>query len=104
MNRALCFSRQAEKQLAALERHSRQGLFQQVKKTLGYLESNPKHPSLRTHEFTSLKGEQEEKIFEAYVQNKTPAAYRIFWHYGPDLIIKGTRRAVITIVAITAHP
>ena len=27
-----------------------------------------------------------EKVFEAYGQNNTFGAYRVFWHYGPDEI------------------
>jgi hypothetical protein len=46
--------------------------------------------------FTSLSGPKGEDIFEAYAQNKTPGAYRIFWFYGPE-------KKQITIVAITAH-
>jgi hypothetical protein len=42
-------------------------------------------------------GENGEEIFEAYAENQTAAAYRVFWHYGPG-------KDVITIVAITAHP
>jgi hypothetical protein len=38
-----------------------------------------------------------EDIFEAYAENNTPGAYRIFWVYGLG-------KDVITIVAITAHP
>ena len=68
-----------------------------VKKSLGYLETNPKHPSLNTHEYTSLTKQYGIKIFEAYAENKTPQAYRIFWHYGPD-------KSEITIIAITPHP
>jgi hypothetical protein len=68
-----------------------------VRKALGYLETNPKHPSLNTHKFSSLIGPAGEEIFEAYAENKTPAAYRIFWYYGPD-------KRQITILAITPHP
>jgi hypothetical protein len=71
--------------------------FKAVRKALGYLETNPKHPSLNTHKFTSLTGAQGEEVFEAYAENKTPVAYRIFWHYGPD-------KKQITIIAITPHP
>ena len=67
-----------------------------IDKTLNLL-SNPKHPSLQTHEFTSLKGPNGEKVFEAYAQQNTPAAYRVFWHYGPG-------RHEITAIAFTAHP
>jgi hypothetical protein len=68
-----------------------------VKKTIQFLSQNPRHPGLQTHEFTSLKGPKGEKVFEAYAEQSTPAAYRIFWHYGP-----GNKE--ITIIAITPHP
>ncbi len=66
-----------------------------VKKAIHFLSENPRHKSLRTHEFTSLTGPQGEKIFEAYAEQSTPAAYRIFWHYGPN-------KNQITIIAITS--
>jgi hypothetical protein len=105
MVRKIKFTQAADAQYAALERSpSSAGLFQQVRKAIGYLEIDPLHPGLRTHEFTSLSGANGEKIFEAYAQNNTPGAYRIFWHYGPDET-KGKRRIpVITIIAITQHP
>lgn len=58
---------------------------------------NPRHPSLQTHEFESLSQAWGQKVFEAYAEHGTLAAYRIFWHYGP-----GKRE--ITIVAFTRHP
>jgi hypothetical protein len=78
---------------------SRRGLFKQVAKTIRLLLSNPRHPSLRTHEFHSLPHpfDSSAKVFEAYAQHRTPGAYRVFWCYGP-----GTRE--ITIIAITPHP
>lgn len=71
--------------------------YKAVKKTIQFLSQNPRHPGLNTHEFTSLKGPGGEKIFEAYAEQSTPAAYRIFWYYGPE-------SKQITIVAITPHP
>lgn len=71
--------------------------YKAVKKALLFLSQNPRHPGLKTHEFTSLKGPNREKVFEAYAEQSTPAAYRIFWYYGP-----GSKQ--ITIVAITPHP
>lgn len=68
-----------------------------VKKTLKFLGENPHHHSLQTHPFLSLEGPNGEKVFEAYAQQKTPAAYRVFWYYG-------TERGTIIIFAITAHP
>jgi hypothetical protein len=101
----LRFNPTAGKQLTALETTpSKAAILAQVRKALGYLELDPHHPSLHTHEFLSLSGVHGEKIFEAYAQNNTPGAYRIFWHYGPDEIMGKKRTPVITIVAITPHP
>ncbi len=88
--------------------HQRAGLgageLAQVNKALGFLQTNPRHPSLNTHKFTSLCTKAYD-VFEAYAQNSTPGALRIFWRYGPDeLDVKKKRVAVITILAITPHP
>jgi hypothetical protein len=71
--------------------------YKAVKKTLKLLARDPRYPSLQTHEFASLRGPNGEKVFEAYAEQRTPAAYRVFWYYGPS---KGR----ITIFAITSHP
>ena len=68
-----------------------------VKKAIRFLSENPRHKSLKTHEFTSLTGPKGEKIFEAYAEQSTPAAYRVFWYYRPG-------RNQMTILAITPHP
>lgn len=76
-----------------------EGLFKQVHKCASLLAENPRHPGLHTHEFRSLLHPffSGEKVFDAYAQNRTPGAYRIFWCYGPTA-------AEITILAITPHP
>lgn len=76
-----------------------EGLFKQVAKTIKLLKENPRHPSLNTHEYSAIPNpfDKNAKVFEAYVQNKTPGAYRVFWCYGPD-------KKDITIIAITPHP
>lgn len=61
------------------------------------LQTNPKHPSLNTHIYESIRCFQGEKLFEAYVENNTPGAYRIFFHYGPG-------KKIITIYSIQPHP
>lgn len=68
-----------------------------ILKTLGLMEVNLRHPSLKTHKFSSLEGPNGEEVFEAYVENKVPAAFRVFWFYGPN-------SEEITVVAITPHP
>ncbi len=75
------------------------GLFKQVNKTLKQLQENPRHPGLQTHPYYSLPHpyKKGEKVFEAYAQNETPGAYRVFWCYGPKV-------RDITVIAITPHP
>ncbi|MCE5268711.1 MAG: hypothetical protein LLG00_12585 [Planctomycetaceae bacterium] len=76
-----------------------EGLFKQVHKTLQLLKANPRHPGLQTHEYHSLEHpyDPQGKVFEAYAQQRTPGAYRVFWCYGPE-------RGDVTIIAITPHP
>jgi hypothetical protein len=76
-----------------------QGLFKQVAKTISLLKRNPRHPSLQCHEYSGLPNpyDQREKVWEAYAQNKTPGAYRVFWCYGPG-------KGYLTVIAITPHP
>ena len=96
----LKFTENAKAQLKAIEGSpSDAGLCKQVKKSLGYLQTNPKHPSLNTHPYDFIEHpfNPKEKVFEAYAQNNTPSAYRIFWCYGPD-------KKQITIIAMTPHP
>lgn len=105
MQRRIKFTPTADAQLTALEDSPADAaLLGQVRKALGYLEIDPRHPGLHTHEFSSITGVDGEKVFEAYAQNNTPGAYRIFWHYGPDEIKGKKRIPIITIVAITSHP
>ncbi len=76
-----------------------EGLFGQVHKCVSLLAENLRHPGLHTHEYLSLVHpfDPQAKVFEAYVQNRTPEAYRVFWCYGPET-------AQITVIAITPHP
>jgi len=105
MKRKIKFTPTADGQLTAIENTpSKAALLGQVRKAIGHLEIDPHHPGLQTHEFGSLIGVNGEKVFEAYAQNNTPGAYRIFGHYGPDEIKGKMRTPVITIVAITPHP
>ena len=88
----------AELSLIKLKKNnSQKAVYKAVSKTIRLLSENPRHPGLKTHKYSSLKGANEEEVFEAYAQNKTPGAFRVFWFYGPG-------KKVITIIAITAHP
>lgn len=68
-----------------------------VRRALGRLQVDPRYPSLQSHKYTSMKGVNGEDVWDSYVENKTPSAWRIFWHYGP-----GANE--ITVVSITSHP
>jgi hypothetical protein len=94
--RASCENRQKNNKAKASKA---EGLFKQVEKCVRFLLTNRKHPGLNTHEYDSIPHpwDAREKVFEAYAQNKTPGAYRVFWCYGPD-------KQELTLIAITPHP
>jgi hypothetical protein len=96
MNFQLRFVPSAVTAMEALQREN-PSKYRKVLKTLGLMETNLRHPSLNTHKYTAIQGCNGEEVFESYVENKTPGAFRVFWHYGPN-------RQEITIVAITPHP
>ena len=76
-----------------------EGLFKQLVRCVELLQSNPRHPGLETHKYDSIENpyDPRTKDFEAYVQNRKPGAYRIFWCYGP-------KKNEITIIANMPHP
>lgn len=94
----LIFTEKADSQLDSLE-HSKDKkiVLKAVRKTLALMETDLRHPSLCTHTYSDLEGANGEKVFESYAQNRTPSAYRVFWHYGPQ-------KSQITVVAIVPHP
>ncbi|MCC7345025.1 MAG: hypothetical protein IT573_08805 [Deltaproteobacteria bacterium] len=98
MNFSLRFTDEAKNNLEELKKNpGEEKILKAVFKTLGLMETNLRHPGLHTHKYQSVSGPNGEEIFEAYVQNRTPGAYRIFWYYGPE-------KNQISIVAITPHP
>ncbi len=94
----LIFTEKADEHYDAIENDpGKQRVFKDLRKALGYMETNLRHPSLNTHKYSALKGPGNEEIFESYVQQATPGAYRVFWYYGP-------RKNIITVIAILPHP
>lgn len=94
----LSFTPTAKQDLKELKESSHlEKRFKAVSKALKYLQENPRHPGLQTHKFSSLSGPNGEEIFDAYAEQDTPAAYRIFFYYGKT-------RGEIVIIAITPHP
>lgn len=96
----LRFTTEARQQLLDLEHHeNRRDLdkLRRVRRCLGLIEANPRHPGLHSHKYTDLRGANGEDVWESYVENNTPSAWRVFWHYGPE-------PGVITILSIIPHP
>jgi hypothetical protein len=95
---SLHWTPEAKNGFLSLEKNnSKKAVLKAVAKALSYLQQNPRHPGLNTHTYSSLSGINGEEVFEAYVQNRTPGAYRIFWCYGPG-------KQDITVIAMTPHP
>lgn len=72
--------------------------FKAVRKCLKFMQSDLRHPGLQTHKFHSLKCPHGGDLFEAYAQNQTPGAWRLFFCYVPK------ERETLLVVAITPHP
>lgn len=51
--------------------------------------------SLQSHRYESLAGPNGEPVWESYVENQTPGAWRVWWH-GPE-------EGEISILAIGPH-
>lgn len=66
-------------------------------KAIAYLSNDPKHPGLRTHEISTLSKKFGHRVWQSYLENRTPKPYRLFWVYGP-----GNRQ--ITLVGLERHP
>lgn len=95
----LKFTEVADDQLRALEQDA--GLVKRLKavrKACGTLEVNPRHPGLNVHRWRGKTCPHDGQMWEAYAENDTPGAYRIFFCYPPD------DRGMILIIAITPHP
>lgn len=96
----LSYTTLANDQLDALANNSALAKrYKAVRSALGKMETNLRHPSLNTHKFDEDPCPHGKDVFEAYAENKTPGAYRIFWCYVPP-----PPQDTILIIAITPHP
>lgn len=93
----LRFTQEAKRVMKELESPSYRTKLKKVRKALGFLETNPRHPGLNSHKYTSVKSADGSDVWDSYVENNTPGAWRIFWQYGPGA-------DVITILTIGPHP
>jgi hypothetical protein len=73
-----------------------------VRRALALLEQNPRYPGLNSHQYESFPVDKDVKVWDSYVENRTPSPWRIFWRYGPDEA--EIPLSVITVLAIGPHP
>ena len=71
--------------------------FKKLIKALKFLEHNPKYPGLESHEIGALSRRCKQRVWQSYLENKTPSAGRLYWSYGPG-------KGEITILGIEPHP
>ncbi|MGH3879887.1 MAG: hypothetical protein ACRDSK_22910 [Actinophytocola sp.] len=93
----LNYTAEAEKVIDDLQSPQYKTKLKKVRKTLRLLQNpGPSHPGLNSHRYQSVPGPGGAALWESYVENKTPSAWRIWWIYGDaDEII---------IVTIGPHP
>jgi len=98
MKFSLVFTKEAEIQLKKLKNdRGKAKQYKAVVKSLKLLKENPRHPSLQSHKYRTLKGPDGEDIFEAYAQQNTPSTYRIFFCYSK-------KKEQIVVISIIPHP
>jgi hypothetical protein len=93
----LVFTTEAQDVLKHLESPQYAKKPKKVRKTLGLIQQDPTYRGLRSHKYRSLHGSGGEDVWDSFVENNTPGAWRVFWHDGPAA-------DCITIVTIGPHP
>jgi hypothetical protein len=74
-----------------------------VRKALGLLQTDPTYPGLHSHLYQHFPGLEKGKVWDSYVENRTPGAWRIYWMYGPNEMRDDAEIAVITVLVIGPH-
>lgn len=74
-----------------------------VRKALGMLQTDPTYPGLHSHLYQHFPGLEKGKVWDSYVENRTPGAWRIYWMYGPNEVRDGKEVSVITVLVIGPH-
>lgn len=78
-------------------------LFKKFYKAIHHLSINPQHSGLSSHEIDELSTRYSKylgkkiKVFQSYLENKTPSAGRLYWCYAPQ-------KNHITIIGLEPHP
>lgn len=47
-------------------------------------QQGPQYPSLATHQIRDRTGPHGEAVYQSYVENRTPSAWRLWWIHGPN--------------------
>lgn len=71
-----------EKAVAGELNRDEKDLYRKIHKALQYLETNPRHPGLKSHEIDVLTEKYGVRIWESYLENRKAGARRMFWIYG----------------------
>lgn len=71
-------------------------LHKKLVKVFHLLENDPFYNSLHTHEIDILSKRYGMKVWQSYLENRKPAAGRIYWIYYPE--------GSITIIGLEPHP
>ncbi|MFD9123545.1 hypothetical protein [Kitasatospora sp. NPDC059571] len=75
-----------------------------TRKALALLQTDPRYPGLHSHQYENFPGHSGQKVWDSYVENHTPGAWRIYWTYGPDETDdQGQTVQVITVLVIGPH-
>lgn len=74
-----------------------------VRKALGLLQADPMYPGLHSHLYQHFPGLEKGKVWDSYVENRTPGAWRIYWMYGPNEVRDDVETAVVTVLVIGPH-
>lgn len=94
----LVYTDEATKVINDLQSPQYVNKLRKVRKALQLLlEQGPRHPGLHSHVYQSIRGPGGVPVWESYVENRTPSAWRIWWIHDPE-------QDQITIVTIGPHP
>jgi hypothetical protein len=94
----LVYTEEAAKVIDDLRSPQYASKLRKVRKALLLLqEQGPRHRGLHSHAYKSIPGPGGATLWESYVENRTPSAWRIWWIYGPE-------QDQLTIVTIGPHP
>ena len=93
MSFELRFTPSAENDRASIKDPKR---VKKVRNTLAKLANDPGYQGLATHRYEAFDKVYGNPVWESYVENRTPVAWRIWWAYGPE-------RGQITVLMIGPH-